>query len=307
MPDPSHPITGRIAEMARELGLELGFAARHPASGAAIDIAPAQVFPTASVYKVPIMLEVLRRIERGEHALDQRLTLRSDDKTLTTGILLTLEDGLQPTLRDLMTLMIIISDNTATTMLLNLVGKPAVESLLADLGCADSTCTLSVHEMFLHAWDLPRDRPVSVEELARTASAKQMDYQSLTFARTRDNTVSTAADMAHMMALIATGGAVSPWVSAQAFDILRQTQTTDRVPRYLPFRSVANKTGTFRGLRNDSGIITRSEGDHIAYSVFTFDPLPLPLEDTRLYVRRNTLVAEFMGEIGALLHEDFGL
>lgn len=307
MHDQSHAITNRISDMARELGLELGFAARHPASGAAIDIAAGHVFPTASVFKVPVMLEVLRQIEQGTFSLDQRLSLRSEDKTLTTGILLTLQDDLPLTLRDLMTLMIIISDNTATTMLLNLVGKQAVVKLLVDLGCLDSTCTMSVHEMFLHAWNLPLDRPVSVAELASMASTKQMDYASLTFARNRDNTVSTAADMAHLMALIATGTAVSPWVSAQAFDIMRQTQTTDRVPRFLPFRSVANKTGTFRGLRNDSGIITRGADDHIAYSVFTFDPMALPLEDTRLFVRRNTLVAEFMGEIGAILFEEFGL
>lgn len=162
-------ITARVASLAGEQKIEIGFAARYRESGRHIALNAAQPFPTASIFKVPVMLEVLRRIEAGELALDQRLPLNGADKTLTTDVLLTLDDGLQPTLRDLMTLMIIIRDNTATTMLLNLVGKGAVQDLLHSLGCSDSTVTMSVHEMFLHAWNLPLDHAVGVQELVEAA------------------------------------------------------------------------------------------------------------------------------------------
>lgn len=295
----------RIADLAAEEGVEIGFAARHVQSGRSIELNAEDPFPTASVFKVPVMLEVLRQIEEGRLALDQRLELLTEDKTLNTGVLLTLDDGLRPTLRDLMTLMIIISDNTATTMLLNLVGKQAVQDVLLQLGCTDSTVTMNVHEMFLHAWHLPLDRHVGVPELIDAARSRQMDYGSLTFARTRDNTISTAADMARLMAAIAEGGAPSPWVSTEARRILFLTQTTDRVPRYLEYRTVGNKTGTFRGLRNDCGLIVRAPDDEIAYAVFTFDPRPLPLADAQLAARRNTAVAEMMGRIGLILQEEF--
>ncbi len=298
-------IASRIAALSEGLGLEIGFAAEHLPTGKKIEINPRAPFPTASVFKVPVMIEVLRRIDAGELSASTRLPLKEADKTLPTGVLLTLNDGLEPTLRDLMTLMIIISDNTATTMLLDLVGKEAVQSTLEALGCPDSTVTMTVHEMFLHGWGLPLDRPVGLAELRDTARSRQMDYESLTFARTRDNTVSTAADMVRLMALIGRGEAISPAVSSEAMRIMSLTQTTDRIPRFLPFMTVANKTGTFRGLRNDCGIITRSPDDRIAYAIFTFDPTPLPIGNPRLSTDRNTAVAEAMGEIGVMLHQDF--
>lgn len=298
-------IASRIAALADGLGLEIGFAAEHLPTGRRVEINPKAVFPTASIYKVPVMMEVLRRIDAGELSYSDRLPLKEADKTLPTGVLLTLNDELQPTLRDLMTLMIIISDNTATTMLLNLVGKQAVQDTMEALGCPDSTVTMTVHEMFLHAWALPLDRPVGLAELRDTARSRQMDYDSLTFARTRDNTVSTAADMTRLMALIGRGDAISPAVSKEALRIMGLTQTIDRIPRFLPYMTVANKTGTFRGLRNDCGIISRSPDDRVAYAIFTFDPTPLPIGNPRLSTERNTAVAEAMGEIGVLLHRDF--
>src|SRR5690554_3855956 len=96
-------LINRIAGLAAEEGVEIGFAAHHVQSGRAIELDAKNPFPTASVFKVPVMLEVLRQIEEGSLALDQRLELRTEDKTLNTGVLLTLDDGLQPTLRDLMT------------------------------------------------------------------------------------------------------------------------------------------------------------------------------------------------------------
>ena len=298
-------LTDRIAALADAEGLEIGFVATTLDGDRRIALNADAVFPTASVFKVPVMLEVLRRIEAGDLAMDQRLALNTPDKTLTSGVLLTLDDGLALTLRDLMTLMIIISDNTATTMLLNLVGREAVNALLTAEGCPGSTVTLDVHEMFLHTWHLPLDRPVGLDELRAAARTKAMDYDTLTFARTRDNTVSTAADMARMMARIATGTCVSPWVSDQARAILFRTQTTDRIPRYLPFGAVGNKTGSFRGLRNDCGILTRADGGEVAYALFSFDPTPLPIDAPRLYAERNTAVARMMGEVGEILHRDF--
>ncbi|WP_151702428.1 serine hydrolase [Nitrincola alkalilacustris] len=295
----------QVAALAANEGIEIGFAARLVESGQQISLNERQLYPSASVFKVPVMLEVLRRIDRGELRADQRLPLTTAAKTLTTGVLLTLDDGLDLTLQDLMTLMIIISDNTATTMLLDLVGKDAVNQALHTLGCHDTTVTMNVHEMFLHAWHLPLDRPVGLDELINTARSTQMDYNSLTFARKRENTVTTAADMAHLMAMIAAGQAFGPQVSEQAHLIMRQTQTTGRVPRFLPYRSVGNKTGTFRGLRNDCGIITRADHDHIAYALFTFDPTPLPIDNIRLSETRNAAVANVMSEIGVLLYEEF--
>jgi beta-lactamase class A len=86
----------------------------------------------------------------------------------------------------------IVSDNTATAMLVDLVGRENINELMTEIGCPEINVTLNVHEMFLHAWHLPLDRPVSVERLARAAGAKPMDYDSLTFDRSSRSTIATA-------------------------------------------------------------------------------------------------------------------
>lgn len=295
-----------IAGILGREAIEVGFSALHLPSGEAVEINAAAPFPTASVCKVPIMAEVYRQAREGRFALGDRLRLEEEKKTLTTGVLLTLEPGLQPTIRDLCTLMTIVSDNTATTMLLELVGAERVTASMAALGLTSIRVTMTVHEMFLHAFGLPLDRPVGVPELAEAAQRRPMDYASLTFARTPDNTVASAGDMTRLMALLARRELVDAAASEEMIAILRRQQYSDRVPRYLPWRSVANKTGSMRGLRNDSGIIERGPEDLIAFTLFTFDPTPLPPANSPLLVERNQRVSALMAEVGQALWDRHG-
>jgi beta-lactamase class A len=87
--------------------------------------------------------------------------------------------------------------------------------------------------------------------------------------------------------------------------IMSQQQYTDRIPRFLPFGAVANKTGTLRGVRNDSGIMHRGKDGDIAYTIFTFDPTPLAAGNSRKLAKRNAKIAALMGEIGQDLWQRF--
>ena len=93
-----------------------------------------QVFPAASLIKVPLLLHALEQVQRGELDLDGRHTMHSEDRVSGAGVLHELDAGLSLTLRDLLTLMIIVSDNTATNLVIELLGIDPVNAWLADQG-----------------------------------------------------------------------------------------------------------------------------------------------------------------------------
>lgn len=285
--------------------VEFGIAVEHVESGQRLEINGDAVFPTASVFKVPVMVEVFKQARQGRFSLDDRLELKSKYKTLTTGILLTLQDGLMPTIRDLMMLMTIVSDNTATTMLMELVGAENITRTMNAYGLHSMSIVITVHEMFLHAFSIT-DRPdISVEELQELAQTVEMDYNSRTFSRGPENDVSSAKDMTRLMAMIQRNEVVDPQASQEMIEIMRNQQYTNRVPRYLPWRCTANKTGTMRGLRNDSGIITCSPKSHVAYSVFSFDPTPLRQMDRQAREEKAAAIEKTFGEIGLILFNEY--
>jgi hypothetical protein len=138
------------------------------------------------------------------------------------------------------------------------------------------------------------------------ARESDMAYDGLAFQRTANNTTSSAADMSRLCAMIFDGKVASPASCADMMEILRAQQLRDRVPRFLPVGAAANKTGTFRKIRNDAGVLMRGEGDAISFGLFTYDPTPLPPANSRLLAQRNALINDAMAEIGAILWDRLG-
>ena len=286
--------------------VEFGIAVLHLESGKETQINADTIFPTASVFKVPVMVEVYRQAGAGRFDLNDRLALQTHHKTLTSGVLLHLQDGLQPTIRDLTNLMNIVSDNTATTMLMELVGLENVTATMHKLGLTSMQVKMTVHEMFLHAFGVPNHVDISVEQLRRVAREVQMDYDSRTLSRGPDNNVSSAADMTRLMAMIFHGEVVDWEACDEILTILSHQQFNRRVPRYLPSYTVFHKTGTLRGVRNDSGIICCKEGSHAAFTIFSFDGVEVPLSDPRLGAQRTDLVERMMADMGLVIYEHYG-
>ena len=96
-------------------------------------------FRAASTVKIPIMIELYRQIDQGQPALADPYVLRPEDHAVGSGVLLHLHDGLALTLNDLIYLMISISDNTATNILIDLAGMDRVNATMQDLDMANST------------------------------------------------------------------------------------------------------------------------------------------------------------------------
>jgi beta-lactamase class A len=95
-------------------------------------------FRAASTIKVPIMIETYREIERGALSLDDQYSLRDEDRIPGSGVLGHLHAGLELTLADLLYLMIAVSDNTATNLILDRVGLQAVNETMQSLGMTNS-------------------------------------------------------------------------------------------------------------------------------------------------------------------------
>ncbi|SKC83639.1 serine hydrolase [Maledivibacter halophilus] len=95
---------------------------KNPKENESIMINEDTVFPAASVIKLYILWELFERIEKGEFTLEQEISIEDKDKVDGFGILKELHSGIKLSVKDLATLMIVLSDNTATNMLIDLLG-----------------------------------------------------------------------------------------------------------------------------------------------------------------------------------------
>ena len=95
-------------------------------------------FKAASVVKIPLMVEIYRRVDAGQMRLDDPHRLTAADKAEGSGVLLHLHEGLTVTLEDLVYLTMSISDNTATNILIRKVGMDAVNATIRRLGMTGS-------------------------------------------------------------------------------------------------------------------------------------------------------------------------
>jgi beta-lactamase class A len=205
---------------------------------------------TMSTIKIPIMVEAFRQIEAGRFALGDRVQIREEDKRPGTGIIRSLDAGAGLTVKDLITLMIIVSDNTATDLMFDKVGIEAVNRLMAGYGLTQSRAIAPGA-----AWFASLRAAKSPADFHREGKHP--------FA------LSSARDMGKLLEKIKTGTAVSKTASDQMMQILRAQLYTTRLPKYVSGFRVAHKTGDFLPyVANDVGVF-ESARRNVIVSVFT--------------------------------------
>ena len=124
----------RAAHLARALPGKIGLYALYPATGDEIRFHADMPMEAASVIKLPIMVEAFRQREAGMLDFALPVTVRRENKLPSCGALTYLHDGLTVQVGDLVTLMIILSDNTATNLLIDLLGQEHINRTIAALG-----------------------------------------------------------------------------------------------------------------------------------------------------------------------------
>ncbi|MBU5255955.1 serine hydrolase [Tissierella praeacuta] len=180
-----------------------------------------RVFPSASLIKIPIMIEALERVEKGELSLDKKIKIKAIDRVDYSIISeLTLKEY---TLIDLITLMIILSDNTATNVLIDLLGYEKINETVKKLNCNNTIL-----------------------------KRKMMDF---TAAKEGRENLTSPMDMALFMEKIYNKSIISPKICDIMIDILTRQKHRDMLPRYiLDEVKIANKTGELSGINHDIGI-----------------------------------------------------
>jgi len=251
---------------------QMGVAAINLRSGETIAIDADRRFPTASTIKTAVMIEAYQQASEGTLRMDSTIPLRDAEKVGGSGVLRDLHDGLELRVADLVRLMIVLSDNTATNMLIARVGTARVNARLEAYGLRDT-------KLFRPTF---RDGRSDVfPELEREFGLG----------------MTTPREMAQLMAIIAEGKAVDRQASESMLGILRRQQDRAMIPRDLPGEGilVGNKTGTDeekhpdgngikRHVRADAAIVT---GPDLSYVIAIY---ARQVEDRRWGIENDALV-----------------
>ena len=201
---------------------------------------PDEPFETASTIKVYILAALFDAIELGKASLKDMLTCEERFWIDGSGILGSLEVGTTLSVKNVATLMIIVSDNIATNMLIDYLGIDSINACIQKLGCKDT----KLHNV-------------------------------LDFAKYHQLGTTTPRDYASMFVRIANRTLVSPEASQQMWEILSQQHYNSMIVKSLPQFYVdpdnydeqlfwfASKSGSMNACRNDGGIITTPYGSYV--------------------------------------------
>ncbi|HEY3120236.1 MAG TPA: serine hydrolase, partial [Vicinamibacteria bacterium] len=206
---------------------------------------------TMSTIKIPLMVEAFEQIKAGRFKLEDRYTLAKDDVLPGTGILKSIDPGAVVSVKDLITLMIIVSDNTATDVLYRMVGGPeAVTRRMEGLGLKATRSTAPARAWF--------------EALRAAPSAEQFHREAK-----HAFGISTAREMGVLLEKMERGTLVDKPSSELMLDILRRQLYRTRIPRFLAGWRVPHKTGDFLPYIADDVGVLEAPGRTVVLSVFT--------------------------------------
>jgi beta-lactamase class A len=271
----------QLRRITRRVGHEIGITALHLESGARISFNGDHPFPMASVSKLPIALEFLRRVDDGEVDLAQDLLVPTTDFRAGHSPLASWSGGRdeRATVDSLFRLMIEVSDNSATDVILRMAGGPdRVTRRLRELGIADIRVDRSEARTFADLSGIPDTVPES--ELYRWSYFRMRDAlpaETRQAARLRfgedPRDTSTPDAMVDLLAMIHAGKGLSRSSREYLLNSMEESRSGPRrLKGLLPSGTpVAHKTGTIAAAINDVGIITLpGDAGHVAIAAFVY-------------------------------------
>ena len=228
-------------------------------TGQAASLLPDEAVQTASVIKMGILLDAAEQIRAGRATLDERTTLTKPNQVEGSGVLGELTAPISLTLGDMLTLMVVLSDNTATNVAIDRLGLAHINGTLRAAGLHQ---TVLYKKVYVAATEpMPPDQPKF--GLGKT----------------------TAREMASIMERIVTCHLALDYSAPLAADgkicgailgMLRGQQDRDSLPRYLETldtseagSAIGNKTGALNQVRNDVAIVSTKAGP-VVIAAFTW-------------------------------------
>lgn len=221
----------------------------------------------ASVFKIPVLLELNRQAAAGEIDLSQRLRVTASDRVLGPTGLSVMADDVELTLRDLAYLMMSVSDNTATDVLMRHVGIERINKTLRDLGLSQTEITGDCATLLgSFAEDVGVDRLADLR-------ISDIDPEQLRRWRSLDpeqTTRSTPREITTLLQMIWRDEAAPPEACAEIRRIMALQVWPHRLTSGFPSGvTLAAKTGTLPGIRNEAGVVMYPDGARYAVAVFT--------------------------------------
>jgi beta-lactamase class A len=229
-------------------------------TGQTAALLPDELVKTASVIKLGVLLDAAEQIRKGKASLDEHLTLTKPNQVDGSGVLAQLDSPLSVTLRDTLTLMVVLSDNTATNVAIDRLGLTHINATIQAAGLKDTWLYKKV--------SIPPSGPMPADQ-PRFGLGK-----------------TSAREMASLMERIATcrlsldGSPPHPddgKLCGVLLHMLRNQQDRNSLPRYLETldtseegSAIANKTGALDQVRNDVALIATRAGP-LVVAAFTQD------------------------------------
>ena len=250
------------------------------ASGSTADRNGAVVVPSASTRKIAIMMAALAAVNEGSLSLDQPVPIQAKYQNNNSGCFQHLQPGFVLPLRDHLTMMIIVSDNTCTGTVADLVGLDTVNALCQSIGM-----TGTAHRHGIPPGNLDRNHPVD----ASNATTPNDVGLLLELILRGTNDEEAAASLGCTTELCRLG-----------LDILLWQKLNTRLPSMLPGQArVAHKTGTGARNYNDAGIIFQGDTPLCVLTAYT-ENVPSELEDGR---PGHTATAQLIGTLARLSYD----
>jgi beta-lactamase class A len=262
----------------------------------AIGVNMDELFPTASTFKVPLIYALYQMVDRGEVSLSTRVKIEKQHLVPGSGVLQDLDLGLEPTIRDLAVLMIVVSDNQATDLLYNIVGEEQIHASLDALGLTATRVPMSTRGLLYDYVGLDEKNPAHTYDLAlQKMRDGEYNYDSAAWSDKAGsgNDLTTPREMTRLCEVIEQGTGLSAAARDGIIDIMKRQKFNDRIPAGVPEEiDIAHKTGSLKGVRNDTGI------------VYAPTPYVISVFSKRLDSEKAGIQA--LGEMSKIVWETFG-
>jgi beta-lactamase class A len=229
-------------------------------TGKSVEVDADRPVQTASIIKLTILFEAMEQIRAGNASWDEKLTLASGDAVSGSGVLMFFDAPMQLTLKDVLTMMVIVSDNTATNLAIDRFGVDAVNARIASLGLKNTHLYKKVMK------PAPGPMPVGQPKFG--------------LGKTTAREMATVMERIGRCQLAGSGETVLPGDAAiceVAQKMLRNQFYRNTIPRYLEKldssetgSAIASKTGSLDAVRADVAIVAGKTGPMIL-SIFTYD------------------------------------
>jgi beta-lactamase class A len=262
-------LQAKLQEMASKHHGKVALFAKNLKTGDTVAIDADVPVQTASVIKLPIFIEAMHQVKDGKLKLDQKLKLTKDNQVPGSGVLPFLSPGLELTLEDTMTLMMILSDNTATNMTIDAVSIPAVNKRIEALGLKNTYLYKKVYK--------PAEGPVPP------------DQKKFGLGKT------TAREMAMAIESVANCELADQALCKRMLEIMRNQQYRNMIPHYIETvdtsetpSAIADKVGALDAVRNDVALVYTKSGT-LVLSIFTYenkDESWIPENEAELLIAR---------------------